>query len=149
MAQGTHGAVGVQQLPDSFRVEELLQEQDKDMEGVTFYGKVLGQQNGYVLCETDDGVYYFRSSDVLRCKAVHECLDMLVLKQDGSYQLVSTIKRLTRHADALTEDLQLTSAAGRPRGTFHNASTSPRYGLRGSQPPKVVALHEYRDVCVP
>jgi hypothetical protein len=96
MAKKRIPEVDVPKLASNFSVSQYLTASDKEAQGIRFYGKVLGQTGSSLFCETQEGIYEFKTADVLEYKVLHAKLDYVVVHHSGAYTLHSTIARLVR-----------------------------------------------------
>lgn len=83
-------------LAESFDLSAHLRLAEARSAEIRFFGKVLGQREDTVLCETAEGVYQFKRDDVVSLEPVHARLDQLLIKREAEFTLHSTVARLAR-----------------------------------------------------
>jgi hypothetical protein len=103
-------------LPKDFNIEQHLMATEHEAEGIKFVAKVLGEQNGQVLCETIDGIFEFKCEDVIEVKPLHSQRDSMIINIDAQYILHSTLARLLRSQRELLARNHLMGQEGQKMG---------------------------------
>lgn len=111
----------LKKLSAGFKLEEHLAASDRKAEEIQFVGKLLGEREGNVFCETLEGIYEFRRDDLVDAKPINKIRDLLIVKLSARFSFHSTMTRWLRTRRIRLED-RLPREVQQPDGQFDPAS---------------------------
>jgi hypothetical protein len=146
--------IELQELGQDFDERAALNRADERSRAVFFFGRVLGRKGAEIVCEAEDGIYYFEQSDVLRIRSIEPNLDVMAIRPEAHCRIFTSLRRLARLPRGAARDVR--EAAEPSRGIAGGVRPSRAQGLGAlwfpaheyrSQPPSrpTTPSHEYRS----